>query len=87
MMEDGRLWLRKKLNFWFFKFFGCYQMACGILVPQPGVELTSPALEVGSQPPDCQGSPWMSSFLPSTPIILFPLDILSHLRPVFSSPL
>ena len=48
MMEDGRLWLREKLNFWFFKFFGCYQMVCGILVPQPGVELMSPVLEVGS---------------------------------------
>ena len=32
-------------------------MACGILVPQPGMEPMPPAVEVQSKPPDCQGGP------------------------------
>ena len=32
-------------------------MACGILVPRPGIELTSPYCKADSQPLDHQGSP------------------------------
>ena len=35
-------------------------MACGILVPQPGIELVLPAMQAQSQPLDVQGSPSMT---------------------------
>ena len=35
----------------------CRCMVCGIIVPQPGIKPTLPAVEVESQPLDCQGSP------------------------------
>ena len=41
---------------------GC-PTACGILVPQPGIEPTSPALEGGSLTTGHQGSPFNSHFV------------------------
>ena len=42
----------------FFFFFWPYQMACGILVPQPGIGPTAPAVEV------CSLNPWTAREVP-----------------------
>ena len=50
VMTEGTIgWVTSVLMTWhevLWTFFWSYWMACGILVPQPGIELTPPALEV-----------------------------------------
>ena len=54
-------------QFFFFFFFWPYQMACGILVPQPGTEPAPPVLEVRSLNPctarEVPGWQFLLSFL------------------------
>ena len=48
------------ISFFSFFFFWLGSMACEILVPRPGIEPASPALE--EQSLNCQGSPWAHLF-------------------------
>ena len=46
--SNGVLVFTKNLKKFFFVYFWLHYMVCGILVPQPGIELTPPAVEAQS---------------------------------------
>ena len=50
-------WKFPRFFFLFFVFFFAAPVVFRILVPQPRIELLSPAVETDSQPPDSQGIP------------------------------